>query len=119
MHSTFNHIEINDKSDIVSRRIEIKSSLRSYLEFGSFPEVVLSKEKKEILLSYFGDILNKDLIRRFKVQKPERLKSLAKFYLSNISSLITFNSIEKFLEISADTVEKFSGYLESAYLLFF
>ena len=104
----FNHIEIKDKSDIVSRRIEIRSSLRSYLEFGSFPEVALSKEKKEILLSYFEDILNKDLIRRFKVRKPERLKSLAKFYLSNISSLTTFNSIEKFLEISADTVEKFS-----------
>jgi hypothetical protein len=30
-----------------------------------------------------------------------------------------FNSLEKFLNISADTVEKFSRYLEDAYLLFF
>lgn len=115
----FNEIKIKDNLDIVNKNIEIKSLLRKYLEFGSFPEVALSKEKKEILLGYFGDVLDKDLIRRFRIRKPEKLKSLAKFYLSNISFLITFSSIEKFLEISADTIEKFSGYLETAYLLFF
>lgn len=115
----FNRLSIKDKLDIIGKRIEIKGLLREYLEFGSFPEVVLSKQKKEILLSYFEDILDKDLIRRFKIRKPEKLKSLAKFYLSNISSLVTFNSIEKFLGASADTIEKFSDYLEIAYLLFF
>jgi hypothetical protein len=115
----FNNVNIKDKLDLISKSIEIKGLLRQYLEFGSFPEVVLSREKKEILLSYFEDILNKDLIRRFRIRKPEKLKSLAKFYLSNVSSLITFSSIEKFLGASADTIEKFSGYLETAYLLFF
>lgn len=115
----FNNIAVEKKLDIISKEIEIKGLLRDYLEFGSFPEVVLSKEKKEILLTYFEDILDKDLIRRFRIRKPEKLKSLAKFYLSNISSLTTFSSIEKFLGISADTIEKFSGYLETAYLVFF
>lgn len=115
----FNEIRIKDNLDVISKSIEIKSLLRKYLEFGSFPEVVLSEEKKEILLGYFGDVLDKDLIRRFRIRKPEKLKSLTKFYLSNISSLITFSSIEKFLGASADTIEKFSGYLETAYLLFF
>lgn len=116
---SFSKVSIKDKLDIISKRIEIKRLLRTYIEFGSFPKVVLSKEKKEILLSYFEDILNKDLIKRFRIRKPEKLKSLAKFYLSNISSLITFNSIEKFLGVSADTIEKFSGYLDTAYLVFF
>lgn len=115
----FNNISIKDKLDIVNREIEIKRSFRQYLEFGSFPEVVLSEEKKHILLNYFEDILSKDLIRRFKIRKSERLKSLAKFYLSNISSPVTFNSIEKFLGVSADTIEKFSDYFETAYMLFF
>lgn len=115
----FNNLCVKDKLDIVSNEIEIKGLLRKYLELGSFPEVVLSSEKKEILLNYFEDVLDKDLIRRFKIRKPDKLKSLAKFYLSNISSLTTFSSIEKFLGASADTVEKFSGYLETAYLLFF
>ena len=115
----FNSLYIKDDLDIVAKRIEIKSLLRKYLEFGSFPRVALEDEKEGLLLSYFDDVLNKDLIRRYKIRKAEKLKSLMKFYLSNPSSLITFSSLEKSLKISADTIEKFSGYFETAYLVFF
>jgi predicted AAA+ superfamily ATPase len=115
----FNGLHLKEELDFVSKRIEIKRLMRNYLEFGSFPEVVLQKEKKEILLSYFDDVLNKDLIKRYKIRKPEKLKALAKFYLSNTSSLITFSSLEKSLKISADTIEKFSNYFEEDYLNFF
>jgi len=77
------------------------------------------QKKNQILLNYFEDILNKDVIKRFKIRKIEQLNNLAKFYLSNISSLVTFSSLEKSLKFSADTIEKFSGYLEDAYILFF
>lgn len=77
------------------------------------------QKKSQILLNYFEDILNKDVIKRFKIRKIEQLNNLAKFYLSNISSLVTFSSLEKSLKFSADTIEKFSGYLEDAYILFF
>ena len=115
----FNGLYLKDKLDLVSKKIEIKSLMRNYLEFGFFPEVVLQKEKKEILLAYFEDILNKDLVRRYKIRKSEKLKALIKFYLSNPSSLITFSSLEKSLEISADTIEKFSNYFQASYLIFF
>lgn len=115
----FNNILIKDKLDIVARRNELKRALRQYIEFGSYPEVVLSSEKKEILLKYFEDIINKDLITRFRVRKPEKLKVLARFYLSNVASPITFTAIEKFLGASADTIERFSDFLETCYLTFF
>lgn len=115
----FNDISINDKLDFINKKIEIKGMLRRYIEFGAFPEVVLKGEKKEILLRYFEDILNKDLIKRYKIRKSEKLNSLAKFYLSNISSPITYSSIENYLNISADTIEKYSGYFENAFMLFF
>lgn len=115
----FNHILLKDKLDIVQLKIEIKGLLRKYLEFGSFPEVGLSDAKKEILLNYFEDLVNKDLLRRFKIRKPQELKALVKYYLSNTATLTTFNSLEKFLKISATTIEKFSNYLEQVYLIFF
>jgi len=77
------------------------------------------QKKNQILLNYFEDILNKDIIKRFKIRKIEQLNNLAEFYLSNISSLVTFSSLENSLKFSADTIEKFSGYLEDAYILFF
>lgn len=115
----FRNREINNALSLVSRDIEVKSLLREFLEFGSFPMVVLEAEKEKILLAYFDDVLNKDLVRRYRIRKAEKLKSLVKFYLSNISSPITFSSSGKFLKISTDTVEKFSDYLETSYLVFF
>lgn len=116
---TFNNINLKDALDIINQRIKIEGLLSNYIEFGSFPEIVLTEQKNEILLTYFEDILNKDLIKRFKIRKAEGLRSLAKFYLGNVSSLITFSSLEKFLGISADTIEKFSNNLGTAYLFFF
>lgn len=116
---SFHKIFLKDKLDIVSKKVQLKSLLRQYIEFGAFPEVVLSTQKQAILLSYFDDILTKDLIRRYNIRKSNRLKALAKYYLSNISSLVTFSSLRKLLGVSTDTIEKFSGYLENAYLVFF
>ncbi len=101
--------------------VEQSRLIQECLEYGAFPEVVFSDraERRPLLLQYYDDILSKDLIRRYKIRKPEALKSLARFYFTNQSSLTTYSSTEKFLKISADTVEKFSGYLEDAYLLFF
>jgi hypothetical protein len=115
----FSGIAPKDRLDIINQETNIKRLLRESLESGSFPEVVLAKERKEILLGYFEDILNKDIMKRFKIRKGEHLMSLTRFYLSNISSLTSFSSLEKFLNISADTIERFSGYLRDAYILYF
>ena len=115
----FNGIKKTDKLDLITLETDIKGLLRRYIEFGSFPEVVLSDQKKEILLSYFEDLVTKDLLRRFKVKKSMELKSLVKYYLSNTSNLTTFSSTEKYLKLTASTIEKFSGYFEDVYLAFF
>ncbi|MFH0753349.1 MAG: ATP-binding protein [Candidatus Omnitrophota bacterium] len=115
----FNKITIIDNLDIAGKEAEIRGLFRRYMEFGSFPEVVLSEQKREILLKYFEDLLVKDLFKRFSVRKPQVMKSLIKYYLSNIGNLTTFMSTERFLHASADTIEKFAGYFEDVYLVFF
>jgi predicted AAA+ superfamily ATPase len=114
----FNNFRITNNFEVETRQTEIKSLLRKYIEFGSFPEVVLNEQKKEILIRYYEDVMNKDLIKRYKIRKTEEVKSLAKYYFTNISNLTTFTSLEKHLRISSDTIEKFSMYFEDAYILF-
>ena len=116
---SFNNLEVNNSLDLVNKKIDIKRLLSEYFEHGSFPEVVLAGAKKQILLAYFDDLLNKDLIRRYKIRKTGKIKELAIYYLSNISTPSTYNSLKKQLLLTTDTIEKFSGYIESIYLIFF
>jgi predicted AAA+ superfamily ATPase len=115
----FKGLEIKDELDMVSKKIEIKQAFNEYFEFGGFPEVILSEEKKSLLLTYFDDILTNDIEKRYKLRKGEKLRALARFYLTYISSLITFNSLTKSLGTTTNTIEKFSSYLEEANLIFF
>lgn len=114
----FKNMNPDESLQSTDRTITLSRLMRDYLDYGGFPEVVLSDEKKQILLGYYDDIVTKDLIRRFKIRKSEQMKNLARYFLSNVASTMTFNSCAKFLDLSVDTVEKFSGYLQDAYLFF-
>ncbi len=93
--------------------------LRGYLESGGFPRVVLSQEKSELLSRYFDDIIFRDIAERHSIKKVDKLRSLAKYYLTNIASPSSFRKIANFIGLSVDSVERFSYYLRDAYLLFF
>lgn len=115
----FNNIDIKNKLDMISKKHKIKYFLKDYLKNGGFPLVCLKEQKEEILETYFEDIINKDIIENHTITNIPKLKSLAKFYLTNIGRRISFNAISKSLNISLDTVERYSYYLEEAYMLYF
>lgn len=115
----FKGVVLRDRLDVVSRRVVVKGLLDEYVEFGGFPEVVLGGNKREILMAYFEDIVTKDIVQRYKVFKVDELLALARFYLTNIASPVTFNSIKEFVRLSVDTIEVFTKYLESVYMIFF
>jgi len=115
----FKGIKLEDELQIIANKTEIKRALKEFLEFGGFPGVVLGKRKKEILLGYFSDILNRDIVEKHKVKEIAKLRSMAVFYLSNIGKLISYNKIGIWLEENVSTVSKFSRYFEEVYLLYF
>jgi len=93
-----------------------------YLKFGGFPQVVLSeneKRKEELLRTYFFDIITRDVAKRFKVKKLAQLEALAKIYVSNMATIQSFNKLKKDLNLSVDSIERFSKYLEIARLFLF
>lgn len=115
---SFKEVAVTDQLGLIADEIRIKGLLREYIEQGSFPEVAISGQKKEILLGYFDDVVTRDLLGRFKIRKGQDLRALVKYYLSNIASLATFNSIERALGISVTSAKNYTDYLEQAYLVF-
>ncbi len=116
---SFKGINTDTKLDVGRNLTEISAALDRYLVDGGFPAVALSESKNELLNSYFDTVLVKDVASGYKIRSEEKLRLLAKFYLTNISHAITYNSISKFTKIPTKTVERFSGYIANAYMLFF
>ena len=115
----FKGIDIKTKMERVKARHKIRNSLKEYIEFGGFPKVVLVKEKAVLLEGYFRDILFKDVQRRFKIREGAKLENLAKYYLTNISTIQPFNKVKNIVSLSLDSVERFSRYFSLAGLFFF
>jgi len=119
---SFKNFEISDEIDLIKNRFILANSLNEYLKFGGFPQVVLSeneKRKEELLRTYFFDSISRDVAKRFRVKKLAQLEALAKIYVSNIATIQSFTELKKYLNLSVDSVERFSKYLEIARLFLF
>lgn len=110
---------IEGKKSYLLRKNEVVNFLTEYLQWGGFPNVVLSEEKKSILLAYYNDIITRDIIERHGIRESAKLRELARHYLSNIATPQSFNKISKPLQLSVDTVDRFSHYFYEIYFLFF
>lgn len=95
------------------------SKLFDYLETGGFPDIVLGKGDKTLLLSYFEDIISEDLVKRYKIRKSDGINALARFYLSNPAGQVSFGKVGKSFNLSTDSAIKFFGYLHTAFLNYF
>jgi len=118
----FKKIEIKNNLDISQKRHKIKRAFADYLKEGGFPKVTLAnneKEKRDLLEVYFRDIIIKDIVQRYNIKEVNKLNELAKYYLTNVSSLQSFNNIKNVLKLNLDTIERFSYYLSSVFLLNF
>jgi hypothetical protein len=115
----FKGIKLDNQLDLLSQKTKIRRLVGEYVRWGGFPAAVLGKNKQEILLNYMGDILSRDIVERYNIKKVNNLKTLSKYYMTNCASLISFNSIKGFINMPVDTVERYSEYLNNAFLFFY
>lgn len=115
----FKGIKLDNQLDLLSQKTKIRRLVGEYMRWGGFPAAVLGKNKQEVLLNYMGDILSRDIVERYNIKKVNNLKKLSKYYMTNCASLISFNSIKGFINMPVDTVERYSEYLNNAFLFFY
>ena len=116
----FKGVEIKGELDLAKNLELIKKELVEMMNYGGFPDVVLNPEvRAELIHSYFDTIIVKDVVNRYNLRREDKVRTLAKFYISSSGSKITYNSVSKFLKIPVKTVERYSEYLEKAFLIFF
>ena len=103
---------------ITERRAIIGKYFSEYLRSGGFPEY-LKYSQVEILQEYFNDIIQRDIVERYKIKNIKQLKELARYLITNTGNLTTYNQLKKICEIkSVNTIINYFYYLENAYLMF-
>jgi len=97
----------------------LKRLAEEYLRSGGFPQVVIDPANANLYLkTLYDDIINKDVIGRFRPKYVRTLRELSLFLISSSSNLMTYSSLRKRFDISSvHTVMNYVKYLEEASLL--
>ena len=100
-------------------------SITDYLIWGGFPKRIVFDSENETR-AYFNDldatIVENDIIKRYGIRKTGEFKKVASFVLISNARIYSAKSIADYMrgqgtKCSANTVQKWIGYLEEAYII--
>lgn len=107
-----------------AKELNIEVPVIDYIIWGGFPKrFEFNGEARNIYLKDLEDtIVINDLINRYKIKKVELFKSLVNFILQSNSRIISAKSIHDYIKhshesCSINTIIKYIGYLEEAYII--
>ena len=110
-----------DKLSLLSRKVEVLRLLDQYMEWGSFPEIILNdldaEVKAELLKSYYESIVLKDCIVYNQVRDAGLFHRLLHYALSNITSLFFYSSIGKAIKSNENTTRSYLSYAVQSYVI--
>ena len=108
-----------------SKELNKDISITDYLVWGGFPkrfEFDTSEAQRRYLNDLDDTIIINDLIHRYKIRKESLFKSLVNFVLRSNSRIFSAKSIHDYVKrehetCSVNTIMKYLGYLEEAYII--
>lgn len=112
---------------LLGRKRKVEALLREYLEFGGFPQVVLTEDealKFEILRELLEGILLRDIAYRHGFRDAKAVKIVAELALSRFSSLVSVSRVRNEVagivgrKVSPNFVDGVLDAMEEAYLSF-
>ncbi|MBU4255816.1 MAG: ATP-binding protein [Candidatus Thermoplasmatota archaeon] len=104
---------------------KIKNSLRNYLKFGGFPDIVFENQiADKFFREYIDLVIFKDIVERYKIKNVFIIKFLIKNILASFSKEFSvhkiFNALKsQNIKVSKKTLYNYTSYLEDAFFVFF
>lgn len=113
----FKNIRITGNKDLILNKQKILKQFDNFMQTGGFPEIVLT-ENMELARTYFYDILQKDIIRKYDIRQKLILERIALYMISNSSKIISIESLKNAYDISYELANSYLEYIKSAFLIF-
>jgi len=115
----FNNIESRDLDLLTtSEKTKIYTCFLEYFNNGGFP-LILKNNDLELSRQYFEDILNKDILNRYRIREVKELKDLILFLFSNVGGIYSYSTLKKVCGIkSLSTIKNYIDYFQNVFLLY-
>jgi len=109
---------ISSYMELSSNIPKVLNIVDNMLQYGSFVEVYNNKEefRRDILSSYYDTILLKDCVSNNTIRDVKGFRELSFFIISNITSLFSYTSLAKAVNINDKSVKEYISHLEDSYL---
>lgn len=121
----FKEFEVSDPASLLYSpdKPKILNLFNEFLEYGGFPQVVLSKEKKELLREYYRAIFYRDIVERFEIRNLSLFENFLKLLIQQNASLFSLGKANNSLKtlgfkLTKSTLADYLFYACSAFLLF-
>jgi len=123
---SFNGISISDiplskaGKFVKSEYERLKSYYETYINFGGFPEVVLSSataDKKDMIQDIISSYINFDIALLADIRNPANLYKLIKLLSVRIGTKLDISKLTSLTGMSRPTVENYLELLEQSYMI--
>jgi predicted AAA+ superfamily ATPase len=92
--------------------------LEQRLIYGSYPEIVTSRNKEEVLKLLASDYLYKDILSFDSIKKSDKIYSLLKALALQTGSPVSYAELSGLTSMDIKTVQKYIDILEQAFIIF-
>src|SRR3989338_8712832 len=96
---------------------KLEGYFKDYLRIGGMPHYVLT-EDKTYLNELVESIIYKDIIAYNKITAEKTIKELFVLLCQRVGKPMSYNKMAEILKISVDSVKRYVGYFEKAYLFY-
>ncbi len=108
-----------DQFSINEKKIELSQLFDTYLEYGGFYETFLLTEDQKAIYrqSLLEKIVLKDIINRYRINKPDIIQNLFLYVAKNPGTIVSAAKLSNAMGINDKTVSLFLSYLSNVFLL--
>jgi len=103
-----------------ANRFELETLLSDFLIYGSYPEVLNTRDKKlkaRILTELISSYLFKDVLSLDKIKSPDLLLDITKCLAFQVGGEVSFNEIAKRVRRDVKTVQRYIDLLEKMFVI--
>ncbi|MCR5045631.1 MAG: ATP-binding protein [Treponema sp.] len=96
----------------------LQAVFESYLNEGGFPELIDLKRKQAYINALVGNILTKDVEKRYSIKYKAAFENIANHLLNNSPSKINYSGLQNEFGLKSDhTAENYVNFCKNAYLV--